>query len=332
MRALVWIVLAAAAAWTGYWWVGASQIESGVKAWMAQQPPGVVSASAVEVHGIPNRFDLTVSDLVLADPAQGVQVSSPFLQVYAMTWKPWHVIAALPSRQVITLPDQQVTVGSDNLRASVQVHPSTALALNEMVGEAAGVKLTSDAGWSLGIKTATISMAEDMTRATAYRLGLRVAEIAPDAAFLQALAATDLPDLVDEVFLDGHAVLTAPLDRYAAQAKPGLMALEIAETRVSWGALKFSAKGALTAGLDGLAEGEIALRVEGWKRLPPILVALGLVKPDVAPTVERMLAIVAQQGGDLAVLQIKLICKDGGMVLGPLPLGPAPRMRNIGGA
>lgn len=332
MRALIWIVLAAAAMWTGYWWVGAWQIESGVKAWIAQQPPGVVSASSVEVHGIPNRFDLTVSDLVLADPARGVQVSSPFVQVYAMTWKPWHVIAALPSGQVIMTPDQKVTVGSESIRASVQVHPSTALALNELVGEAQGVKLTSDAGWSLRISSLAVSMAEDVTRANAYRLGLRVAEIAPDVAVLQALAATDLPDLVDEVFLDGHAVLTAPLDRAAAQTTPELIALEIAETRVSWGALKFSAKGMLTAGPDGLAEGEIALRVEGWKRLPPILVALGLVKPDVAPTVERMLGIVAQQGGDLEVLQIKLICKDGGMVLGPLPLGPAPRMRNMGGA
>ncbi|MES2432599.1 MAG: DUF2125 domain-containing protein [Pseudomonadota bacterium] len=332
MRALLWIVLAAAAVWTGYWWLGASQIESGVKAWIAAQPPGVMRASAVEVHGIPNRFDLTVSDLQLADPARGVTVSSPFVQVYAMSWKPWHVIAALPSGQVITIPDQKVTVGSESIRASVQVHPSTALALNELVGEAAGVKLASDAGWTLGINSLAVSMAEDATRANTYRLGLRVAEIAPDAAVLLALAATDLPDLVDEVFLDGHAVLTAPLDRQAAQTKPQLLALEIAETRVTWGALKFSAMGTLTAGPDGLAEGEIALRVEGWKRLPPILVALGLVKPDVAPTVERMLGIVAQQGGDLEVLQIKLICKDGRMVLGPLPLGDAPRMRNAGGA
>lgn len=332
MRALIWIVLAATAIWTGYWWVGASQIESGVKAWIAAQPPGVVSASSVEVEGIPNRFDLTVSDVVVADPAHGVTVSSPFLQVFAMTWKPWHVIAALPSGQVITLPDQKVTLSSENLRASVQVRPSTALALNELVGEAAGVTLTSDAGWAMAINTALVSMAEDATRANSYRLGLRVREIAPDAAVLQALAATDLPDLVDEVFLDADAVLTAALDRNAGQTKPQLSALQISEARVTWGALRFSAKGSLTAGPDGLAAGEIALRIEGWKRLPPILVALGLVKPDVAPTVERMLGIVAQQGGDLEVLQIKLVCKDGRMVLGPLPLGDAPRMRTIGGA
>ncbi|MDB5665192.1 DUF2125 domain-containing protein [Cypionkella sp.] len=332
MRALLWIVLAATAIWTGYWWVGSSQIESGVKAWIAAQPPGMVSASSVEVHGIPNRFDLTVSDIVVSDPRRGVTVSSPFVQIYAMAWKPWHVIAALPSGQVITLPDQKVTVTSDSIRASLQLHPSTALALNELVGEAHGVKLGSDAGWTLGFDTALASAAEDATRPNSYRLGLRVANIAPDPVMVQALAATDLPHIVEAVVVDAHAVLTAALNRNAAQTKPQLMALEIADAQINWGALRFSAKGTLTAGPDGLAEGEIALRIEGWKRLPPILVALGLIKPDVAPTVERMLGIVAQQGGDLEVLQIKLICKDGGMVLGPLPLGPAPRMRNMSGA
>lgn len=328
MRALIWIVLAAAAVWTGYWWVGSSQIESGVKAWIAAQPPGVVSASGVEVHGIPNRFDLTVSDLVLADPAQGIQVSSPFVQVYAMTWKPWHVIAALPSGQVITLPDQKVTLASDSLRASLQLHPSTDLALNELVGEVHGVTLRSDAGWQIGLPAAVISAAEDVTRANSYRLGAKISGLVPDAGLMQALAATDLPAAVDEIYLDADAVLTAPLDRHAAEARVEMQALEIADMRVNWGALKFSAKGALTAGPDGLAEGEIALRVEGWKRLPPILVALGLVQPDVAPTVERALGIFAQ-GGD--VLQIKLMCRDGQMLLGPLPLGPAPRLRSVSG-
>ena len=329
MRALLWVVLAAAAVWTGYWWVGASQIESGVKAWIAAQPPGRVTAGAVEVHGIPNRFDLTVSDLVLADPAQGIEVTSPFVQVYAMSWKPWHVIAALPSGQVITLPDQKVTLASDSLRASLQLHPSTDLALNELVGEAHGVVVTSDAGWQVGLPAGLISMAEDATRANSYRLGAKISGLVPDTGLMQTLATVDLPAVVDEIYLDADALLTAPLDRHAAEARVEMQGLEIADLRITWGALKFSAKGTLTAGSDGLAEGEIALRIEGWKRLPQILVALGLVKPDVAPTVERALGIFAQ-GGE--VLQIKLICKDGQMLLGPLPLGPAPRLRSASGA
>ena len=125
---------------------------------------------------------------------KGVQVSSPFVQVYAMTWKPWHVIAALPSGQVITLPDQKVTVASDSIRASVQVHPSTTLGLNEVVGEAHGCGADLGCGLDAGRrKSALASALEDVTRANGYRLGLKVAGIAPDAALMQALAATDLP-------------------------------------------------------------------------------------------------------------------------------------------
>ena len=54
--------------------------------------------------------------------------------------------------------------------------------------------------------------------------------------------------------------------------------------------------------------------------------ALGLVKPDIAPTVERMLEVIAAQSPDLDVINITLSCQDGRMSLGPLPLGPAPRL------
>jgi hypothetical protein len=325
MRALIWGMLVVTGLWSGYWWIGASGLENGVNAWIAQQD-GRVTAEKVEVHGIPNRFDLTVTAPVFTDPASGLAVSSPFLQVYAMTWKPWHVIAALPSGQVITLADQKVTLGSDKLRASVQVHPTTRLSLQEIVVEVEALRLTSDAGWAVSLQSGLASMAEDIGQTNSYRLGLKVDQITPDAGLMQALTATDLPKVVDEIYLDAHATLTAPLDRYAGDLQPKLTKFSLAQARATWGALKFSATGALEAGADGLATGKIDLRIEGWKRLPPILAALGLVKADVAPTVENMLGILAAQGGDPQVLAISLICKDGRMSLGPLPLGAAPRL------
>ena len=60
MRALIWIMLVATGLWSGYWWVGATGLEKGVNKWIAQQQ-GSVTAEKVEVHGIPNRFDLTVT-------------------------------------------------------------------------------------------------------------------------------------------------------------------------------------------------------------------------------------------------------------------------------
>lgn len=325
MRALIWVMLVATGLWSGYWWVGATGLEKGVNAWIAQQE-GRITAEKVEVHGIPNRFDLTLTAPNFTDPASGISVSSPFVQVYAMSWKPWHVIAALPTGQVITLPDQEVTLGSDTLRASVQLHPSTDLSLQEAVGEAKILSLTSTDGWTVLLNNASTSIAEDVTAASSYRLGLRINQITPDTALMQALITTDLPKIIDEVYLDAHAALTAPLDRDLGNTQPKINKITLAEARATWGALKFSAKGDVEAGSDGLALGKIDLRVEGWNRLPPILVALGLIKSDVAPTVENMLGIMAAQGGDPEVLAISLTMKDGRMSLGPLPLGAAPRL------
>jgi hypothetical protein len=324
MRTLIWVMLVTTGLWSGYWWVGALGLEKGVNDWIAQQE-GRLTVEKVEVHGIPNRFDLTLTAPVFTDPSSSISVSSPFAQVYAMTWKPWHLIVALPSGQVITLPDQKLNLASDYLRASLQVHPSASLPLQEVVGEAKALSLVSDAGWVISLKTAQASVAED-EQANSYRFGLKVDQIIPDASLMQSLASTDLPAVMEEIYLDAHAALTAPIDRNAVDTQPKLAKFTLTQARATWGELKFSATGALEAGPDGLAMGKIDLRIDGWKRLPPILVAMGLVKSDVAPTVENMMGVMAAQDGHPEVLAISLTCKDGRMSLGPLPLGPAPRL------
>ena len=112
MRALLWIVLAAAGVWSGYWWVGSGAIEREVTAWFKQQALAGMEAQndSVIVRGFPNRFDLTVEGLSLADPATGLGWKAPFVQVFSMTWKPWHLIAAMSPGQQIVLPDQTLSI------------------------------------------------------------------------------------------------------------------------------------------------------------------------------------------------------------------------------
>jgi hypothetical protein len=56
-------------------------------------------------------------------------------------------------------------------------------------------------------------------------------------------------------------------------------------------------------------------------------VAAGAIKPDVAPTITGFLNAIATQGGDPEVIPLPLIFANGRGTLGPLPLGPAPRLR-----
>ena len=118
MRWLLGIVLALALIWGGYWLVGAIAIERGAEDFFASQGARAGRQSLV-VHGFPNRFDLTVTQPVFADPVVGWRWTTPFAQVFAMTWKPWHLIGVLADSQQIDTGQQRIGVTSDDLRGSL---------------------------------------------------------------------------------------------------------------------------------------------------------------------------------------------------------------------
>lgn len=326
MRALLWIVLAAAGVWGGYWWVGSGAIEREVNLWFEQQAKTGMLAqnNSVIVRGFPNRFDLTVEGLSLANPATGLGWKAPFVQVFSMTWKPWHLIGALSSGQQIMLLGQILTIDGTGMKASLELHPNRQLGLYEARLEAADLTIGSDLGWKIAAKQLFGSTLE--TAPTAHRLGLSVQNLTPDAAFQAVLAGTDLPSVIETLHLDATAHISAPLDRSAPQTHPHLTELTVADLRLIWGALQMTAEGGLKAAPDGLAEGEIAIKVVGWRRLPVVLGALGIVDPQMVPGLERALEVMAESGADPEVLLLVLKCAGGWMSLGPFPLGPAPRL------
>ncbi len=330
MRALLWGLLIAAGLWAGYWWVGSTAMQRGTENWFAaQSAPGLVAqAEDIAVRGFPNRFDLTVTGLNLADPASGIGWSAPFVQVFTMTWKPWHLIAAFAPEQSITLPGQSLSLTSTGLRGSLQLHAGTDLALYQIIVAGNALGLRSSLGWSVAADHLAFSTQQDAAQNTAHRLGLSLLGLAPDAAVLAALAGQPgLTAKLQDIHLDATAQLSAPLDRHAAQTAPVLQSLDLREARLLWGSLKLTAKGKLAAGPDGLAEGEIALRIEGWRQVPAVLVATGLVLPGVAKTVERAMEVLAEGGKDPETLEVTLKMAAGQMRLGPIPLGPAPRLQ-----
>jgi hypothetical protein len=327
VRKLLWIALTASAAWTGYWWVGATQIEDRVTAFVAANPQAGVTFDSADVQGVPNRFDLTLTDLTLDRPTEGIRWHTPFAQIYAMTWKPWHLIAALPSNQEITYQGQALTLKSRQIIGDVIVHPNADLGLQEVIVQGNGLELRSDAEWQIGLDTLLASLREDPTTANRYRLGLRVNGLRPDVSLADEIASAELPSTIGEVYLDAHATLSAPLDRSAAQTQPTLTTLDISAARISWGDLLFAAQGSLAPDGNGFAQGEIELRLQGWQKVPPFLVAVGVLQPQMQQPVTSVMAGLASQGDEPDVLVLKLVAKDGRMDLGPFPLGPAPLLQ-----
>jgi len=337
MRKLLFLMILGTALWSGYWFIGSTAVRDGVEGWFADASrQGIVAENAgVTVAGFPNRFDLTIDAPMLADPVSGAGWQAPFVQVFAMTWKPWHIIAALPPEQVVTLPDQIITVGSADLMASLRAKPSTDLPLAEVRAAGSSLTLGSDQGWTLGLGEFAVGLrANEALGPAGYEFGFDLAPLTPDPAFLAAvravtipdLPASDLPEAVD--ILSGSIFLTfsAPLDRHAGEARPHLRRVEVNQINLAWGVLGVSASGTVEADGNGYAAGKVTVEVTNWDRLPALLVAAGMVKPEVAPTVVKGMQALAAQSADLKVLTLSLVMQDGRMSFGPFPLGPAPLM------
>lgn len=329
MRKLLVVLLVLSAVWSGYWFAGSTALKSAADQWFADQAAhGIIAQkTALTVAGFPNRFDLTVEGVKLADPQTGYGWEAPFAQILAMTWKPWHIIAALPPTQTLRLPDQDIGLTSTRLMASLRARPSLSVPLEEIVLDGTALNATSTKGWSTGLATLIFAIRADHSQPAAYDIALTATSITPDPAFLKALPpASDLPPEIALVSASLSARLSAPMDRNAAQTKPSLTALDVRDARATWGPLALSAQGQIAPDTEGYAAGRITIQITNWQRLIPLLVAAGAVTPQVAPTVENMLKAMAQQGGKPDVLTLPLILEKGRMSLGPLPLGPAPLM------
>jgi len=337
MRKLLFLLVLATALWSGYWFVGSNAVRQGVEDGFASAAAQglVAEKTGLTVAGFPNRFDVTVEGLRLADPATGIGWQAPFAQVFAMTWKPWHVIAALPPEQVVTLPDQMVTVTSSDLKASLRAKPSTDLPLAEARVAGASLALKSDRGWTLALGDFTVGLrAAPALGPAAYELGFDLAPLTPDPGFVAAtkavvildLPASDLPATVESLWGSIYLTFSAPLDRYAGKTKPILTRIEINQLNFAWGQLAATARGLIEADANGFAAGKVTVEVTNWNRLPAILVAAGVVKPEVAPTVARGMQALASQTPEPTALSLTLELADGRMSFGPFPLGPAPLM------
>lgn len=337
MRKLLFLIVTAAALWSGYWYVGSNAVRDGVNGFFADaEAQGLVAENAgVTVAGFPNRFDLTVDGLKLADPASGAAWQAPFVQVFAMTWKPWHIIAALPPEQTVTLPDQVLTIGSADLKASLRAKPSTDLPLAEVRLAGTSLALASEQGWTLDLGEFTIGLrADEALGPTGYEFGFDLAPLTPDPDFVAAVKAvaipdlpsSDLPETAESLWGSVFLTFSAPLDRHAGERQPYLTRVEVNYLNVAWGQLAASAKGLVEADAQGFAAGEITVEVTNWDRLPAILVALGAVQPEMAPTIARGMQALAAQTPEPTVLSLTLKLAEGRMSFGPFPLGPAPRM------
>ncbi len=328
MRWLLALILGAAVLWGGYWFIGARAVERGATAWFAQSG-GTAQAGAISVAGFPNRFDLTVTAPEVFDPRTGLGWQAPFLQIFALIYRPHHLIAVWPETQTIQTPMETLQIASDRMRASVVLEPGRALQLDRAALAAEGLEINVTpaltdgfAPWSVAATEMRLAGRQVAGRPNQHDLGLEITGLAPAPGLIDA---ADLPGAMDQLLVEARVTLDRSV-RLTDTTPPRPEVVEVRNLFARWGSAELHGNGTLTVEDDGTLTGRIDLRADDWRQILSIAVALRLIRPEVAPTWEAGLQMLAQQNEPESRITLPLVFNRGAVSLGPLPLGAGPRL------
>ena len=332
MRILLWTVGVLAVLYAGYWVVGSRMADRALHAWFAErQAAGWTAAyESLAVRGFPSRFDVTVTGLDLRDPATGLGWQAPQVEFDALSYQPQHYIATWPRAQTLLTPAGDIGIASERMQSSLVFTPGPSFRLNRSQLVVAGLRVTPPGSDAFGAGVLNFATGRAPGSEFGHRIGLEAAEVGlPDAVRTRLDPDRILPAAIERLHVDATLDFDAPWDRHALESGPipQLTHLRIDDLTASWGDLGLVVTGELAVGADGTPAGKLDIRAAHWRGLLDLLERAGLLPPGNRRMVETALAFVSAGSGGGEDLAATLSFTEGVMMLGALPLGPAPKLR-----
>lgn len=326
MRRLLIVILVAALGWFAYWFVISHLAKTGYVTWFEDRRSEGWQAeySELQLRGFPNRIDTTFENIALADPDTGLAWSAPFFQIFALSYRPNHLIAIWPETQTLSSPLQNMSISSADMKASVVFEPNTNVALRRANFATDGLLVASDADWTLAADSVRIAIAQDEAAETTYQVALQGQGVAPPAALRNDV----LPETMSALDLDATVGFDRVWDLRALQERrpqPTSLALRIA--KAEWGPMLFQAAGDFTLDELGTLDGELTLRAKEWKAMIEIARDSEQVDPFVLDGAAQLLQLFSSLSGPGDDIDLTLTFKNGRTFAGLFPLGPAPQLQ-----
>ena len=318
LRVLMVVAVLAATAWGAYWFVGSRALDRTVTQVLDGHP--AFTAEAHRVRGFPNRFDLTLTEPRLQSGAFRWQ--APFLQVFALSYRPHHLIVVLPHDQQASIAGQEAVLQSEDARASLVMTPGRMLPLERMALVMQVARLQIDGRSHVADALRIASRSED---ARLHEAVIEIEAAFPDPALMDALDPDGhWPRRFDVLRLDGQVQFDRPLDRAALTgSQPRPTAAQLTGARARFDEVDLVAEGVVEADEAGRLSGPVKLTVTGWPTLLQRLAEAGMIDPDQAGFLRPMLAGMAESDNPERI-QLELTLRDGAIAVGPVTLARIP--------
>lgn len=324
MRRMIALVVIVSALWGVYWFVAASGLKSAINTQFSQlRTMGwSLEYDSLSVQGFPSRLDTRVQNLELTAPRNAFKWQAPFFQVFALSYRPNHVIAVWPDAFAVETTAGAYDVTHQDLRASLRLEASTDLALEQLVIVGQDLRFDSADVGQASVQATQLSVRPLPARPGYYESALELDEIVPMASLAAQLGwASETPLTISRAFVNGEFRFDAPLDRTALTDGP----LQLQEATVTRAHLRIAdtvlnLSGELRISRFAPPEGKVQLNATGWKAL---LAQLDPAKLDTETLTKRLTAMV----GEDEEIALNLTLREGFIHFGPIPLIPAPDWR-----
>ena len=329
MRAVVWMLVLAGLLWCGYWAVGSVGVSRAVTGWLEDRTNEAWQAEAgVAVAGFPRAFDLTLTDVALADPETGLAWEAPEFRVSAPAWAPTQIQAAWPRVQTVASPYERIEVKTSAMWGRLTIAPTGDLTLQQGEFELRDMELASSLGWTAALAYGTLGIRARDDAPLSHDIRFDARDLRPAEPTRARLdPAGLLPEAFERMVIEANVTFDAPWDRHAIEdRRPQITALDLRGLRATWGRMELEAAGDLTVDAGGTPDGRITVRAVNWRDMIGVVRASGLVPEGFIPTIEAALEALAGLSGRPDTIDAPLSFQNGFVSFGPIPLGRAPNL------
>jgi hypothetical protein len=321
MKRLLALIIITASLWAGYWVVGSRAVAQAYIAYFAAQDDRGWSANYtdLEVTGFPNRFDVMLSDVFIADTQSGLGWEAPFFQTLSLSYKLQHIIAAFPNEHFLFTPQTEYRIRNEKLQASLVVNLRQNGAVRRSNLHGTGVTIDRDTASFAQFDEVFAAIHDIEAAPQSYKINLRAL----------GLNTPDFPNTTGNNHVQGDIEidLDRPLDKAAlSEARPKMTRVSLKKISGTLGATEFLLAGDVTVDHSGIPEGALQLRLVNWRTALDRMLEQIFGATMAAETRTQIVAAAGMFFADGETLDLPIDLRGGNVYLGPLNIGAAPNL------
>ena len=331
MRRLAWLIFVLLVMWSAWWAAASSGVQHLLTTWLDNRRDigWEVEVAEISKHGFPLFLHARLKDVSAADPATGLGVDAPQLDLTGAAFWPGYMSVKLPDAPIhIMTPVGHFTLQTTDAQADLRLRPSASLQLQSLSAVSEAWRIGSSDGTILSADALDIAATQDNASPETYQIDVNATNLTPGTLPRALLSLpAEWPASFDVSTADLSVNFDMPWDRSAlTDRRPQPRAVTLNKLEASWGELSLLGSGDLSIDPSGIPTGTISVTVTNWREIITLVDASDALPNEQRLQMEILLGALSNLGGSQDDLTLTLSMHDGDMLLGAIRLGPAPRL------